>query len=80
MQQWEYLIFYAYLEGQNYFVPMSDGPLELEKFLTRCGTNRWELISVIPVVHSPDDNNPLMARSAASTQLMGVLKRSKTRT
>lgn len=77
MQQWEYFVFYAYLENQRYVVPISDGPMEMEAFLERCGSNGWDLVSTIPIGYSPDNENQLVAKFIDAIKLMGILKRPK---
>lgn len=77
MQQWEYFVFYAYLEEQRYMIPISDGTMDLESFLERCGVNGWELVSTIPIGYSPDNENQFIAKFIDAVKLMGVLKRLK---
>ncbi len=78
MQQWEYFVFYAFLAEQGFAVRVSDGIMDLEPFLERCGANRWDLVSLVPIGYAPDSESPLAAMSVGTNRLVGVLKRSKT--
>jgi hypothetical protein len=77
MQKWEYFVFYSYQDGQQHMVPVSDGPMEVEMFLERCGASGWELVSLVPVAFRPDAENQLIMKLVESAKLMGVLKRPK---
>ncbi len=77
MQQWDYFVFYAYVEQRRYVVPLDNNPTELEQFLERCGAGGWELVNILPIGFHPTGDSQLMPSLVETSNIMGVLKRPK---